>query len=322
MEAIQLPSQAQVIDLGGNKYQVSLEPLYPGYGVTIGNALRRVLLSSMPGSAITSVKIRFVDHEFSTVPNVKEDVVQIILNLKQVRVRSHSAEPIKLSVKAKGETVVTAADIQKSDQVEIVNPSQHIATLDNKNSELDMEITIQQGRGYVPVEVRESERIEVGVLAIDAIYTPVKSVFFDISNVRVGQMTNYDKLVLNIETDGSITGMEAIDIASNILVDHFKMLFNGAGAVLAAQTIEEEPAVDESEIAETLQDLEASGEEEVAQESDLDSITISNRAKNALLKAGITTVAQMKALKNEDIEGIPGLGKKTILEIMMLIGRQ
>jgi DNA-directed RNA polymerase subunit alpha len=172
------------------------------------------------------------------------------------------------------------------------------------------------------VEVRESERIEVGVLAIDAIYTPVKSVFFDISNVRVGQMTNYDKLVLNIETDGSITGMEAIDIASNILVDHFKMLFNGAGAVLAAQTIEEEPAVDESEIAETLQDLEASGEEEVAQESDLDSITISNRAKNALLKAGITTVAQMKALKNEDIEGIPGLGKKTILEIMMLIGRQ
>jgi DNA-directed RNA polymerase alpha subunit len=116
--------------------------------------------------------------------------------------------------------------------------------------------------------------------------------------------------------------MEAIDIASNILVDHFKMLFNGAGAVLAAQTIEEEPAVDESEIAETLQDLEASGEEEVAQESDLDSITISNRAKNALLKAGITTVAQMKALKNEDIEGIPGLGKKTILEIMMLIGRQ
>lgn len=320
MEAIQLPNRAQVTNMGQNKYEVVLEPLYPGYGVTIGNALRRVLLSSMPGAAITSVKIRFVDHEFSTIPNVKEDVVQIILNLKQVRLRSHSAESVKLTVKAKGETVVTAADIQKSDLVEVVNPEQHIATLDNKQSELDMEITVQQGRGYVPVEAREGERLEVGVLAVDAIYTPVKSVYFDVSNVRVGQMTNYDKLVLSIQTDGSITGSEAVDIASNILVDHFQMLFNGEGANLMPVVTEEQ--VEEAGEETTEAAAEEGDDEALGEPSDLDSIMLSNRAKNALLKAGITSVQQLKALSNEDVEGIPGLGKKTILEIMMVLGRQ
>lgn len=320
MEAIQLPNRAQVTNMGQNKYEVVLEPLYPGYGVTIGNALRRVLLSSMPGAAITSVKIRFVDHEFSTIPNVKEDVVQIILNLKQVRLRSHSAEPVKLTVKAKGETVVTAADIQKSDLVEVVNPEQHIATLDNKQSELDMEITVQQGRGYVPVEAREGERLEVGVLAVDAIYTPVKSVYFDVSNVRVGQMTNYDKLVLSIQTDGSITGSEAVDIASNILVDHFQMLFNGEGANLMPVVTEEQAEEAGEEATEAA--AEEGDDEALGEPSDLDSIMLSNRAKNALLKAGITSVQQLKALSNEDVEGIPGLGKKTILEIMMVLGRQ
>ncbi len=330
MEAIQLPNAAEVTNLGGHKYQVVLEPLYPGYGVTIGNTMRRVLLSSMPGSAITAVKIRFVDHEFSTVPNVKEDVVQIILNLKQVRLRSHSAEPVKLSIKAKGETVVRAADIQKSDLVDVINPDQHIATLDSKNAELEMEITVEQGRGYVPVEAREGEKHDLGTLAVDAIFTPVKSVYFDVSNVRVGQMTNFDKLVLNIETDGSITGMEAVDIASNILVDHFKMFFNGQGENLipagsTTEAVSEDvanlaPAESTTGSVSSTEDEE--GEDETAPESDLDSVTLSNRAKNALLKSGITTIGQLKALSNEDIEGIPGLGKKTILELMMLLGRE
>ncbi len=324
MEAIQLPNAAEVTNLGGHKYQVVLEPLYPGYGVTIGNTMRRVLLSSMPGSAITAVKIRFVDHEFSTVPNVKEDVVQIILNLKQVRLRSRSSEPIKLSIKAKGETVVRAADIQKSDLVEVINPDQHIATLDNKGAELDMEITVEQGRGYVPVESRETERHDLGTLAVDAIFTPVKSVYYDVSNVRVGQMTNFDKLVLNIETDGSITGQEAVDIASNILVDHFKMFFNGQGQNFIpapAKIAEEEAQVDEAGNGVSTDEEVKNTDETSVGESDLDNLTLSNRAKNALLKAGITTVNQLKSLSNEDIEGIPGLGKKTILEIMMLLGR-
>jgi DNA-directed RNA polymerase subunit alpha len=179
MEALPLPNQAKLIHDGGNKYTVVLEPLYPGYGVTIGNTIRRVLLSSMPGAAVTSVKIKFADHEFSTIPHVKEDVIQIILNLKQLRVRVHSQEPVRLELKVKGEKTVTAADFKENDSVEIVNKDLHIATLDNKLAELDMEVVVQQGRGYVPVEARENEKLEIGMLGIDAIYTPIKSVYFD-----------------------------------------------------------------------------------------------------------------------------------------------
>lgn len=315
MEALTLPNKAQVEHLGEHKYSVVLEPMHPGYGVTVGNALRRVLLSSMPGAAVTAVKIRFADHEFSTVPNVKEDVVQIILNLKQLRLKCFSSEPVKLSLKAKGERAVTAADITGNDQVEIMNKELHIATLDNKNAEFDMELTVEQGRGYVPVEAREADRVELGTLAVDAIFTPVRSVFFDVSNVRIGQITNFDKLSLTIETDGTITGGEAVDTAAHILVDHFNMLFNTPATLAAPVTAEEVPAF-------------VSGDEEEADEdapapvSDLDSVSLSNRAKNALIKYGISTVEQLKALPSEEIEGIPGLGKKTILELMMLLGRE
>jgi DNA-directed RNA polymerase subunit alpha len=314
MEALSLPNQAKVESLGNNTYAVTLEPLYPGYGVTVGNTLRRVLLSSMPGAAVTAVKIRFADHEFSTVPNVKEDVVQIILNLKQLRLKCYSSEPVKLSLKAKGERVVTAADIAGHDQVEIINKDLHIATLDNKNADFDMELTVEQGRGYVPVEARETERHEVGVLAVDAIFTPVRAVFFDVSNVRVGQMTNYDKLVLNIETDGTLSGGEAVDIAAHILVDHFTMLFSSQEAKPETAAVTVEDVVVPADEEET--------DEGVAPESDLDSVSLSNRAKNALIKYGVTTVEQLKALPSEEIQTIPGLGKKTISELMMLLGRE
>lgn len=315
MEALSLPNQAKVEHLGNNKYAVTLEPLHPGYGVTIGNTLRRVLLSSMPGAAVTAVKIRFVDHEFSTVPNVKEDVVQIILNLKQLRLKCYSAEPVKLALKVKREGAVTAADIAHNDQVEIINTDLHIATLDGKSAELDMELTIEQGRGYVPVEAREGERHELGVLAVDAIFTPVRAVFFDVTNVRVGQWTNFEKLVMNIETDGTLSGNEAVDIAAHILVDHFSMLFGGPATIPTAATAEtvsapEEPV--EEEVA----------EDQAAEPSDLDTMSLSNRAKNALLKYGVTTAEQLKALPSEEINTIPGLGKKTIAEIMMLLGRE
>lgn len=315
MEALSLPNQAKVESLGENKYAVTLEPLYPGYGVTVGNALRRVLLSSMPGAAVTAVKIRFADHEFSTVPNVKEDVVQIILQLKQLRLKCFSAEPVKLSLKVKGERVVTAGDITGNDQVEIMNKDLRLATLDGKNGELDMELTVEQGRGYVPVEARETERHEVGVLAVDAIFTPVRAVFFDVTNVRVGQMTNFDKLVLNIETDGTITGGDAIDIAAHILVDHFSTLFSSPAPKLEA-------VADPASVVASEEEADDQTEDEAAPESDLDSVSLSNRAKNALIKYGITTVEQLKALPTEEVETIPGLGKKTITELMMLLGRE
>ena len=313
MEAIPLPNPARVEHVEGNKYTVTLDPMYPGYGVTIGNALRRVLLSSMPGAAVTGVKIKFVDHEFSTIPNVKEDVIQIILNLKQLRVRSTSSEPVRLSLKVKGEAVVTAADIQETDQVQVVNKDLHIATLDNKNSDFDMELIIEQGRGYQPVEIRENQKLEVGMLAIDAIYTPVKSVYFDVTNVRVGQITNFDKLVLNLETDGTISGEEVIDIASNILVDHFSMLFNRS-VITGEEQVEEltvEPEVMEESVIEPMAEAGTS----------LDELQLSNRAKNALIKNGISTVESLRALSDDEIQNISGLGEKTITEIMEVLKR-
>jgi DNA-directed RNA polymerase subunit alpha len=314
MEAISLPNHAQVTDLGDNKYSLVLEPLYPGYGVTIGNAMRRVLLSSMPGAAVTAVKIKFVDHEFSTIPNVKEDVIQIILNLKLLRVKSFSSEPVKISLKVKGEKVVTAADIKETDQVQVINKDLHIATLDNKSSELDMELTVEQGRGYVPVEARENQKQEVGVMAIDAIYTPIKSVHFDVSNVRVGQLTNFDKLEIVMETDGGLTGKEAMDIASHILVDHFTMMFSEDFAKI--ESLSQETAGEQLDITETVGALgEPQGENEI------EASALSTRAKNALVKNGITTMEGLKAQSTDQISNLSGLGDKTIKEILDFLGR-
>lgn len=320
MEQIPLPHQARTEHLGGNSYEVTLEPLYPGYGVTIGNAMRRVLLSSMPGAAVTAVKIKYVDHEFSTVPNVKEDVIQIILNLKQLRLRSFSRDPVRLTLQAKGEGVVTAEMIEGNDQVEVVNKDLYICTLDNKNADFDMELIVEQGRGYVPVEARASvQKLEVGMLAIDAIYTPVRSVYFDVTNVRVGQITNFDKLTLRMETDGSITGQEAVDIASHILVDHFSMLFNNEGAarieMMGTPESEEIAVMDESVQTET------AAFEPTASGTSLDELNLSNRAKNALTKAGIASVEALQGLTNDEITNTAGLGEKTIAEILEVLGR-
>lgn len=309
MEAIPLPNRAKVTDLGNNRYSLILEPLYPGYGVTIGNALRRVLLSSLPGAAVTAVKIKFADHEFSTIPNVKEDVIQIILNLKQLRVKSFSAEPVRVQVRVKGEKVVTAADIKETDQVQVINKDLYIATLDNKNAELDMELVIEQGRGYWPIEARENQKPEIGMIPVDAIFTPARSVHFDVTNVRVGQLTNFDKLEVVIETDGGMTGTEAFDIAAHILVDHFTMVFSGDFAVPAAATTTAEVE------AEPVPVLADGGENEI------EATHLSTRAKNALTKNGVTTLMALQNLTNEQISNMDGLGEKTIKEIIDFLGR-
>src|SRR3989344_4006601 len=313
MEAIPLPNRAKVEDLGGNKYKLTLEPLYPGFGVTVGNSLRRILLSSMPGAAVTSAKIKFVDHEFSTIPNVKEDVIQILLQLKQLRVKSFSQEPVRLQLKVKGEKVVTAADIKETDQVKVINKDLHIATLDNKNADFEVELVIEQGRGYLPVELRESQKLEIGMIGLDAVFTPIRSVYFDISNVRVGQFTNYDKLEVVMETDGSIDGSAAVNISAHILVDHFSMVFSEVTAPVDAASPEsaEAPLSEFGEAAETP----ATGENEIA------ATTLSTRAKNALTKNGIVSLEALKALTNDQIENIEGLGKKTINEIIEFLQR-
>src|SRR3990167_1030740 len=227
--SIPLPNKIYFTKEEGNKSEVVIEPLYPGYGVTLGNALRRVLLSSLPGGAVTSVKIKGVDHEFSTVPNVTEDVVDIILNLKKLRLRVHADEPVRLELRSKGQKIVTGKDIKTDARVEVVNPELVIATLDNKSADLHMELIVERGRGYVPVELREreSEKLEIGMIAVDAIYTPMRTVKFRVENVRVGQMTNYDKLTISMETDGTLGGREALDMAAAILVEHFSLLLTG-----------------------------------------------------------------------------------------------
>ena len=224
MEKIKLPNKYDVEEIGENKSQITIEPLHPGYGITIGNALRRVMLSSIDGSAITAIKIKSVDHEFSAIENVKEDVVDIILNLKKIRLRSDSDEEIKLKLNVKGEKVITAGDIEKNAQVEIINKNQVIATLTDPKATFEAEIFVGKGRGYVPVEARESENNEIGVIAIDAIYTPVKIVNFKVENVRVGQMTNWNKLILEIESDGTVSPEQALKDASKIIVDHFNLV--------------------------------------------------------------------------------------------------
>ncbi|MDP3245126.1 MAG: DNA-directed RNA polymerase subunit alpha [bacterium] len=222
MEPILLPNKIE-IKKGKEPHSAEfvLSPCYQGYGTTIGNALRRVLLSSISGAAVTAIKIKNVDHEFSTVPNVKEDVVQIILNLKQLRLKIHTDEPVRLHLYAKGERKVTAKDIEPNAQVEIINKDLHLAEITGENAEFDMDIFAEQGRGYLTVEERSKSGLEIGTIAIDAVYTPIKSVGFKVEPVRVGQITNFDALNLNIETDGSVSPEEAIKQAAKILIQHF-----------------------------------------------------------------------------------------------------
>ncbi|MBI2063412.1 MAG: DNA-directed RNA polymerase subunit alpha [Candidatus Yanofskybacteria bacterium] len=225
---IQLPTEPKVVSKELNRAVFEIGPLYPGYGTTIGNTLRRVLISSLEGAAVTFVKIKGVDHEFSAIPGVLEDVIEIILNLKKVRFKMFKDEAITLTLNIKGEKTVTANDIETTSDIEIINKDQHIATITDKKTELEMEITIERGVGYVPAEQRQKEKLTVGKIAIDGIFTPIRNVNFTVENIRVGQRTDYNKVMLDVETDGSMSPGEAIKKASQILIDHFTIINNVA----------------------------------------------------------------------------------------------
>ena len=226
MEWLQLSETVKIKKVSEieNEGVFEIEGLYTGYGLTMGNALRRVLLSSLTGAAITQIKIKGIEHEFSTIEGVLEDVVEIMVNLKKVRFRFYATEPQILTLKVKGEKKVTAADIKTNAQVEVINPDSHIAALTNKNAELDMEITVEKGSGYVPVEARKIEKLPIKTIALDAIFTPIVKVNFNIENMRVGDRTDYNRLKLIIETDGSISPSSALHKACNILKDHFEKI--------------------------------------------------------------------------------------------------
>ncbi len=216
----------KTVSENGREGVFEIDGLYTGYGMTIGNALRRAMLSSLPGAAITQVKVKGANHEFTTIPGVVEDMVEIILNLKRVRFRIHTSEPQILTLKYKGEGAVTAGDIKTNDQVEVITPDAHIATVSDKSADFDMELTVEKGLGYVPAESRKMEKLSVGVVALDAIFSPVVKVNFVVENMRVEDRTDYNKLRLTIETDGSITPSQALRKAGRILQDHFAKVGN------------------------------------------------------------------------------------------------
>lgn len=281
-----------------NSSKFIVEPLYPGYGMTLGNSIRRVLLSSLAGSAITAVKIEGVSHEFSTISGVREDVIEIILNLKQIRFKNPNTEPVSLYLKKTGGEV-KAGDIATNNDVEVVNPDLVIAHLDNSKSKLEIEMIVEPGRGYVPVESRGGEKLSAGMIAIDAIYTPIKRVRYSVENTRVGQMTNLDRLILEVETDGTVTPKEAVMQAAEVLVGHFQVLAGhdvvsvGTGGIMTA-----------SEKAEA--DLAQVG---------VDEVNFSPRTTNALINNGINTIKDLAELTAADLKELKGFGAKAQDEV-------
>ena len=290
---INLSQEPKIIKTEGNRATIEIEGLYPGYGITLGNALRRVLLSSLPGAAVTGIKIKGVQHEFSTIPFVMEDVIEIILNLKQIRLKLFDDQPVKLFLNAKGAKEVKAGDIKTTAEAEIINKETPIATLTDKKSELEIEINAEPGLGFVPVEQRKKQKLEIGLIAVDAVFTPIRRVNFEVENMRVGDRTDYNRLIFDIETDGSMTPTEAFRQASRTLVEQFKVFIG-----------EEETARE-------------TGEKEISLEekAELKNMKFSTRTVNALAKAGLISAQKLAEKTETELRKIEGMGEKGIAEV-------
>ena len=286
------------IDNETNYAKFVCEPLERGYGVTIGNSLRRILLSSLPGAAITSVKIEGVVHEFSTIANVVEDVPEIIVNLKMVRLKLHENEEKTIRIDVKGEGEVTAGDIITDDGVEVLNPELHIATL-SASADFHMEMTVNRGRGYNVADKNKKENNPIDVLPIDSIFTPVKKVNYTVENTRVGQMVDYDKLTIEVWTDGSLKPFEALSLAAKVMVSHLELFIDLSEASKNTQVMVEK---------------EESKKEKVL-EMPIEELELSVRSYNCLKRAGIATVEDLANKSQEDMMKVRNLGKKSLDEV-------
>ena len=290
------PPELKPIKQDGNRATFAIEPLYSGYGMTLGNSLRRVILSSLGGAAATAVKIDNVAHEFSTLAGVKEDVVEIILNLKRLRFKVYSDEPQFLILTKTGKGPVTGADIKTTSDVEIVNPEQLICSIDDAKTKVGMEIRVEKGRGYVPVEQREDEKLEVGMIAIDALYSPIQRVRFNVENTRVGQVTDLDRLVMEIETDGTITPEEAISQAAQTLVNHFMVIAGNSATDALPVPI-------------------AGGADSGAAKIMIEEVNFSPRTSNALMNNDIKTMKDLLNLTDSELRSLKGFGAKAYDEV-------
>ena len=303
---ITLPKKPKVITKDNFKAVIEVEDIYPGYGMTLGNALRRVLLSSLEGAVITMVKIKGVPHEFSTIPSVAEDVMEILLNLKQLRFVLHSSEPQEARLKISGEKTVTAADIECPSQVEVINKSAHIAELTDKGASLDIEMTIEKGFGYVPAEQSKKEKLDVGAIALDAIFTPIRKINYEVEDMRVGDRTDFNRLRVFMETDGTIDPEEAFVKAAKILVEQFAQLTSlGEGQI-------------------SLMEQEVPVEKEVPKREDtlktkISELDLSARVINSLEAAGIKTVSGLLRKTETDLLQVEGMGEKAVGEVVKIL---
>jgi DNA-directed RNA polymerase subunit alpha len=310
------PTQPKVVEAAGNKATFEIENLYPGYGHTLGNSLRRIIHSSVPGVAVTGVSIDGVPHEFSTINGVVEDVMTIILNLKRVNFHMDTDEPQTVTISAKGEGEVTAKDIKCPSQVEVANPDQHIATLSAKSSGLNISITLEKGIGYAAKEARvKNEKAPIGTIILDADFTPIRRVKYEVENMRVGDRTDYNRLVIAIETDGTVTPQEVLTQSINIMIDQLD--------AMRIDGVRKNPAFSDSrEILLPTEDAieEVSEEGESNTKIKVDDLPLSARTVNALLLAGVKTVAGLLRKSEEDILGLDGLGSKAVEEIKEALG--
>lgn len=301
---ILLPSKPRIISEKGFSGVYEIDGLYPGYGHTLGNSLRRIILSSIPGVSITTIKIDGIDHEFSTIKGIKEDVINIILNLKKVRFKVVNDEEQTVHLKVKGVNNITAKDIKVPGQVEILNPDQYIATITDKATDLSIEMKIKKGLGFVPKEEIQKDKVEIGTIAMDAIFTPVRRVNYEVENMRVGDRTDFNKLIFSIETDGSISPSDALEKSIFIMLEQLK-------AIIGFEEPVEVKEVKKSEKAESA-DKEADPE---FLKTRIEGLDLSVRTVNALSNANIRTVGGLAKKKEKDLTDIEGLGSKGIQEI-------
>ena len=305
---VTLPSKPKVVAEEGKSGTYEIDSLHPGYGHTLGNSLRRIILSSLPGAAITQVKIDGVKHEFSTIEGVKEDVVTMLLHLRKVRLRMLTDEPQTLTLTAKGPKLITAADIKVPGQVEILNPEQYIAELSGKST-LEIEIRVERGLGYLPKEVVQKERVDIGVIPLDAIFSPIRRVNYEVENMRVGDRTDYNRLRIFVETDGTITAREALENSIEIMIHQLR-------AIVGFK--EEEVHVESNESESLVGDTSKKTDEKADAEAlkvRISELELSLRVVSALDGASIRTIGGLVRKREDDLLSIEGLGQKGLQEI-------
>ena len=310
-----LPSKPRVVSEDGQKGVYEIDGLAPGYGHTLGNSLRRIVLSSLPGAAITSIKIDGVSHEFSTIEGVKEDVVLILLHLKKVRFKMTTDEPQMATLSIKGAKKATAGDMQVSGQLEVLNPELYIAELTEKSAHLSIEVRVERGLGFVPREQHEKGKVDIGTIAVDAIFTPIRRVSYEVENMRVGDKTNHNRLRVLIETDGTITPREALESSIKIMIEQLSAILGFTEETMPSNraTATTEAASDEESGEEGKDDM-----SEVLK-TRIDTLDFSTRTLNALTDAGIRTLGGLARKKKEDLLEVEGMGEKGIQEIKRVL---